>query len=87
MMLKRRLANLERLWPRRTSARQHRSFAELLREAESIARFTGIDFDEAFTRLIVPLSPEERDHLIVEAEATVDPAEAAAARQRALRLN
>jgi len=77
MVLKRRIARLESRWPRR------RSFADLLREAESIARLTETDSDEAFTRLIVPLSPEQRDHLIAEAEAAVGPAEAAAARQRA----
>jgi hypothetical protein len=82
MILKRRIERLESRWPRR---RCWRSFEELLREAANIARLTGTDFEEAFTRLIVSLSPEERDRLLAEAEAAVGPAEAAAVRQQALR--
>jgi hypothetical protein len=79
MILKRRIERLESRWPRR------KSLAELVREAESIARLNGTDFDQAFTRLIVALSPEERGRLLAEAEAAVGPAEAAVVRQQALR--
>ena len=79
MILKRRIERLESRWPRR------KSLAELVREADRIARLTGTDFDETFTRLIVPLSPEERGRLLAEAEAAVGPAEAAVVRQQALR--
>jgi hypothetical protein len=81
MILKRRIERLESRWPRR------KSLTELLGEAERIAQLSGTDFDEAFTCLIVALSPEERGRLLAEAEAeaAVGPAEAAVVRQQALR--
>src|SRR5664279_1934547 len=53
MLLKRRIADLERTWPRR------RSLSELLRETDSVVRLTGISFYEAFDSLLAGVTGEE----------------------------
>ncbi len=60
MLVKRRIANLERTWPRRRSA------ADLIREAQSVARLTGMTYDKAFDRLLVGVTDDELDHMIAE---------------------
>jgi len=60
MIVKRRIANLERTWPRRRSA------TDLVREAQSVARLTGMTYDTAFDRLLVGVTDDELDHMIAE---------------------
>ena len=67
MMVKRRIANLERTWPR------CRSLLELVREAQSVARLTGMTYETALSRLLVGVVGEEFDQMAVEAEALIGP--------------
>jgi hypothetical protein len=63
MLLKRRIADLERTWPRR------RSLSELLRETDSVVRLTGISFYEAFDSLLAGVTGEEVGQMIAEVRA------------------
>ena len=65
MLIKRRIANLERTWPR------CRSLLELVRETQSVARLTGMAYDTAFDRLLVGVVGEEFDQMTAEAEALI----------------
>ena len=65
MMVKRRNANLERIWPK------CRSLLELVREAQSVSRLTGMTYDTAFDRLLVGVVGEEFDQMTAEAEALI----------------
>jgi hypothetical protein len=60
MMVKRRIATLEKTWPRRRSA------ADVDREARSIAQRTGTTYIEAVERLLAAVTDEELDHMIAE---------------------
>ena len=66
-MLKRRIATLEKTWPRRRSA------ADLDREARSIARLTGITYIGAFERLLTEATDTELDDIIGEVKAALGP--------------
>ena len=63
MVLKRRIASLERTWPRR------RSLLQLVRETQSVARLTGLTYDTAFERLLPGVTDDEIEQMIAEAEA------------------
>ena len=63
MMLKRRITDLERRWPKR------RTLAELCREAQSISRLTETSFGETFQSLVVKLSDAELETALAEAQA------------------
>jgi len=60
MMVKRRIATLEKTWPRRRSA------TDVDREARSIAQLTGTTYIEALERLLAAVTDEELDHMIAE---------------------
>ena len=65
MVLKRRITDLERRWPKR------RTLAELCREAQSISRLTATSFGETFQSLVVKLSDAELETALAEAHAAV----------------
>ena len=63
MILKRRITDLERRWPKR------RTLAELCREAQSISRLTATSWDAVFQSLVVKLSDAELETALAEAQA------------------
>lgn len=62
-VLKRRIAGLERIWPRR------RSLADVERDARNIVRLTGTTYASAFEALIVDSSEDELHQMLAEAKA------------------
>jgi hypothetical protein len=63
MILKRRITDLERRWPKQ------RTLAELCREAQSISRLTATSWDAVFQSLVVKLSDAELETALAEARA------------------
>jgi len=59
--LKRRIAGLERTWPR------PKSLADLLQDARNIVRLTGTTLEAAYKALLVDLSYEDVKRLAAEA--------------------
>jgi hypothetical protein len=66
-MLKRRIATLEKTWPRRRSA------TDLDREARSIARLTGTTYIHAFENLLTAVTDEELADIDAEVKAALRP--------------
>jgi hypothetical protein len=60
--IKRRIAGLERTWPRR------RSLADVERDARNIVRLTGTTYESAFKGLLVDFSEDELRQILAEAE-------------------
>lgn len=60
--IKRRIAGLERTWPR------PRSLADLQQDAGNIVRLTGTTYESAFKGLLVDLSYEDVKRIAAEAE-------------------
>jgi hypothetical protein len=62
IVLKRRIAGLERTWPR------IKSLADLRQDALNVVRLTGTTYESAFKGLLVDLSYEDVKRIAAEAE-------------------